>query len=417
MSTVDSPPVVNASLIVNVNEYFDRIEEYGLVVCKRCRYTVWPREIRGHLKSNKHRKSKKEADAIADIVCAWSGLVQSPDDLRIPSTVAKPFEQLHVHIDGLECTLDPDNCHYISRTAERMRKHWQGTHRWRAGLENGGGSGNRLKQSVQRCREGAMKSIKCQRFFTSRQGSQYFAIKPANDDQMIEEVTKPAFEEYMNKVDKKIEEVQKKAREVIQEGKKGDSTPWLDRTRWPKYLSKCKITELLACIDGPAMVEEDKKSKKKHHQAEMSQEEQRLEEIDTVIWNTMETTIRFSQQSVIDRVGIFVRMEAIRTEKSQNRFQPLQPYMDESTLSKHMEPWMHIMMFFARTQRKHNWTSPKYQFTKKQRRAFKVFWVEAKKIVDGHGEEAENEEENEEAHLNEEEYLNEEEEEKKRRKN
>jgi hypothetical protein len=43
-----------------------------------------------------------------------------------------------------------------------------------------------------------------------------------------------------------------------------------------------------------------------------------------------------SQASVIHRVGIFVRLEAIRTEKHQTRYQPLQLYIDKKLISEHM---------------------------------------------------------------------------------
>jgi len=61
----------------------------------------------------------------------------------------------------------------------------------------------------------------------------------------------------------------------------------------------------------------------------------------------MDGMIRFSQKSVTKRVGVFVRMEAIRTEMHQTRFQPLQPYMDEHVFAKHTRPWKQIVMFFA----------------------------------------------------------------------
>jgi hypothetical protein len=63
----------------------------------------------------------------------------------------------------------------------------------------------------------------------------------------------------------------------------------------------------------------------------------------------MEGLARFSQASVIQRVGLFVRFKAIRTEKHQTRFQLLQPYMDEKSISEHARPWQQMLMFFART--------------------------------------------------------------------
>jgi hypothetical protein len=71
---------------------------------------------------------------------------------------------------------------------------------------------------------------------------------------------------------------------------------------------------------------------------------------------------RFSQTSAIERVGISVRLEAIRTEKHQTRYQPLQPYMDKDAIVKHMRPWQQMLMFFARTQKEHRWKSPRYRF-------------------------------------------------------
>jgi hypothetical protein len=39
---------------------------------------------------------------------------------------------------------------------------------------------------------------------------------------------------------------------------------------------------------------------------------------------------------------VFVRLEAIRTEKHQTRFQPLQPYMDKQSIGDHTRPWQQI---------------------------------------------------------------------------
>jgi hypothetical protein len=72
----------------------------------------------------------------------------------------------------------------------------------------------------------------------------------------------------------------------------------------------------------------------------------------------MDELARFSQVSVVCCIGVFVRLEAIRTEMQQTRFQPLQPYMDKKAIVKHTRPWQQMLMFFARTQREHVWKSP-----------------------------------------------------------
>ena len=45
--------------------------------------------------------------------------------------------------------------------------------------------------------------------------------------------------------------------------------------------------------------------------------------------------IQQCQRSVNHRVGVFVRMEAIRTEKHQTRYRPLQPYVGAKTVVKY----------------------------------------------------------------------------------
>jgi hypothetical protein len=44
-------------------------------------------------------------------------------------------------------------------------------------------------------------------------------------------------------------------------------------------------------------------------------------------------------------MGISVRLEAMRTEKCQTRFQPLQPYMDEKPMGDHTWPWKQMLIF------------------------------------------------------------------------
>ena len=97
----------------------------------------------------------------------------------------------------------------------------------------------------------------------------------------------------------------------------------------------------------------------------------------------MDGLARVSQASVVERTGIFVRMEAIRTEKHQTRYTPLQAYMDEKSIKERSRPWKQILMFFARTQREHRWKSPKYRFTQQQREAWEALIEQAERDVGG----------------------------------
>ncbi len=108
------------------------------------------------------------------------------------------------------------------------------------------------------------------------------------------------------------------------------------------------------------------------------------EPVNWVIWQTMGELIRYAQESVKHRVGIFVRLEAIRTEKHQTRHHPLQPYMAKETLVKYSRPWQRVLMFLARTQVVHDWASPEYELTTDQMRAWQSLVREAEKVVEDH---------------------------------
>ncbi|KAK5002887.1 hypothetical protein LTR28_010862 [Elasticomyces elasticus] len=96
------------------------------------------------------------------------------------------------------------------------------------------------------------------------------------------------------------------------------------------------------------------------------------EPVEAAIWEAVDRLARFSQASVIERVSVFVRMEAIRTEKHQTRYRPLQPYMDEKAIGEHSRP-------------------PKYTFTRRQREAWEALIEQAERKVNGEEEEGEQE--------------------------
>jgi hypothetical protein len=89
------------------------------------------------------------------------------------------------------------------------------------------------------------------------------------------------------------------------------------------YLVGIERPDLLACVEEP-VTEPD------------PQKEEEAEPVEAAIWAAMDGLARFSQTSVIDWIGVFVRLEAIRTKKHQTRFQPLQLYMDKDAIVKHV---------------------------------------------------------------------------------
>jgi hypothetical protein len=45
------------------------------------------------------------------------------------------------------------------------------------------------------------------------------------------------------------------------------------------------------------------------------QKEKKAEPVEAAIWTAMDGLVRFSQASVINQIGVFMRLEAIRTKK------------------------------------------------------------------------------------------------------
>ena len=93
---------------------------------------------------------------------------------------------------------------------------------------------------------------------------------------------------------------------IIQKGRLDEVNSWLERTGWQPYLVGLDRTKLIPCVTA---LDEDR------------------EPINAVNWQVMDELIQRCQY-MIHKVGALVRLEAIRTEKYQNRYQPLQPHMD-----------------------------------------------------------------------------------------
>jgi RecQ family ATP-dependent DNA helicase len=354
-------------------KFFSHLAQYQVAVCKECRYAVWPSQIEGHLQEQ-HRIGRKRARAVGESIRTWSNLIQDPSELVLPNQVDEPFAQLSLYQDGLLCQLDPTRCQYISRSTESIRKHWREAHAWSAAKTRGRPS--RIKEKGLQVRmEQGFTRVYCQRLFGSRHGSQYFQVHapsegPAGGPEPVPINREAAWAQVGKQMAKAWENIEKRAQNTIQDGEIDEVNPWLERTQWLPYLVGMERPDLLACVEEPAADADPRKGEE-------------AEPVEAAIWAAMDGLARFSQASVIDRIGVFVRLEAIRTEKHQTRFQPLQPYMDRDAIVKHARPWQQMLMFFARTQKEHTWKSPRYQFTRRQREAWEALVELAERQVEG----------------------------------
>jgi len=142
---------------------------------------------------------------------------------------------------------------------------------------------------------------------------------------------------------------------VIEPGERDEANPWLRRTQWAVYLSGLDPQQLVNCVQRPSEADTDD------------------DRAAAAIWDSMEAVARISQK-VCSRAGHTIRIEAVRTEREQTPHTPLQAYMDEENIVRHTIPWQQVLMFFVRTQTHHDWVSPHYRFTERQRKAWRALW-------------------------------------------
>ena len=91
------------------------------------------------------------------------------------------------------------------------------------------------------------------------------------------------------------------------------------------------------------------------------------------IWKAIENIVRKSQQTV-QHTGQAIRVEAVRFEKKQTPYRPLQAYMDADSIAKHVQPWQQILAFIARTQVPQKRKCPVYGMTPQQRKKWRRLW-------------------------------------------
>jgi hypothetical protein len=252
------------------------------------------------------------------------------------------------------CRIEPDRCRQIFLSADAIRKHWQKAHDWSPVGREGRPSRIEQKKVQSRISKGC-KTVHCQRLLVQGQGSQYFEVHQSSKGGpgTISVDGEAAWAQVGKQIAKAWESIEKRAQNTIQDGERDEVNLWLERTQWLPYLVGMERPSLLACIEEPITDPDPRK-------------DEEAEPVEAAIWAAMDGLARFSQASVINRIGVFVWLEAIRTEKHQTRFPPLQPYMDKDAIIKHVRPWQQILMFFARTQREHTWKSLPYRFMRRQ---------------------------------------------------
>ena len=350
---------------------FEKIDPIRVIICRQCKHAVWPGEVKRHLTGKKHRLRQAEARSIHEAIEHWDGLEHDHDQLTVPNIIDEPISGLEIYPDGLLCEREPLQCQYIARSLDVMKRHWREEHNWT--LPRGGRPSERQRQSTAVAILAGFRTVACQRLFPSRHGSQYIQIQSPEIPTAVEGRAAnhtDAVSQLISLAKGQYQQTQQGISNITRTAELDEANPWLRRTRWADYLKGLDRNRLFTSIREP----EEETNEPNEARAR-------------VIWEAMEGLIRHSQ-IIVSRTGHQLRLEAIRTEKHQNQHRPLESYMDPETIVKHMRPWQQVMMFFARTQINHDWESPGYGFTPRQRQTWQALWRLARSQVRDQGQTA-----------------------------
>src|SRR3954451_5689702 len=102
---------------------FERLPDFPIVVCRDCRYGVWPSQIEGHLGRAHGHLLPAVRTQLGDEVRSWPDITIDPIELEIPQSRTQAIPQLVGPLDGWQCQLSPGSCLYVCPSMSTMRQH------------------------------------------------------------------------------------------------------------------------------------------------------------------------------------------------------------------------------------------------------------------------------------------------------
>lgn len=349
------------------DQIFTKPQEFPIITCKQCYIGVRPSQINSHVQGAQHRLGLPVGRQLQQAIQQWPR-VQECERWVVPTTVNQPIPGLTVHTDGIICTREPE-CGYVVRSTDVIKQHWRKAHGWTPASSKGRPR-TAARDTAQQQVHQFSRTVTYQQAFNQGTGRHYIHVQgdrssePAGQPVQAEQPVQQASQIHAE-LDKIEELYQQHINQPIQieAGQRDEANPWLRRTQWAVYLSGLNPDDLVQCVQQP-------------------DPEDRSEAALTTaaIWDSMAAVARMSQK-VSARVGHTIQIEAVRVERDKTPTRPLQAYMVEEAIVKHSIPWQQVLMFFARTQVPHEWSSPKYSFTRRQQRTWEKLWDEAQAVA------------------------------------
>jgi hypothetical protein len=159
--------LIRAILFIHIimhNAFFETLEEFSIVICRKCRHAVWPSQIEAHLRRAHRHVSTTMHTTLANNVRTWPDIAQDPIQLDIPAIRTRAIPQLVQPVDGYRYQLSPHSCQYVCTTIPTMQQHWIQQHQWSRSRKTG--HPTRMEQrQIQQQQDQACYPVRCQRLF------------------------------------------------------------------------------------------------------------------------------------------------------------------------------------------------------------------------------------------------------------
>jgi hypothetical protein len=238
-------------------DLFAFVPSYRIVVCRSCQFVVPPGQLFTHL-NTRHRAPKgtlQSAAAVRDLVQAVMN--HSPladprhETVPRPSPTNEAIPELPTYL-GYGCL----QCLFVSRKEETIRRHYGREH-------DNGGYHEKGRRRPQPAEAKGYERMPCQRYFMHGVQSDYFRVSPSSKPQNpgpgpdhIEPARTLSQEEqiraYVEEQLRQDQIEQERLRTTIRnDAGKTEVSPWLEMTRWPRYLHNRRLPDV-APLAAPA---------------------------------------------------------------------------------------------------------------------------------------------------------------------
>ncbi len=262
------------------------------------------------------------------------------EGLVFPPSNCRPFENLTI-AKGLGCS----HCPLVSVSEHRLRKHFNERHaavsRSRGGLK-GSGSSN-IRDQLERKHfgdEAPWTSVCFQRFFKSGPGSAAFRVRCENIGSSLQQVDEGCSNAQHSSHGGIADRVLGRLALLEHQGSdhrlvvsdtfaKSQVSPWLERTRWPRYLAGQSLSDVAQLARPPDVGE--------HALKELTQAIDRL--VEAAYHSVCNDRINFFAQK---RIASFLPQRKAYS-------QPLMVKLQKATYRQYKELWKRLLCFAVRS--------------------------------------------------------------------